>query len=591
MKHTLLLILSLLFVLSSCRDGKPGNTEIVVLYTTDAYGFILPYDFQYDNPSRTGTANFASLVREQRAIYGDRCIVVDNGNKLPGGPSAFYYNFIDTISEPLCYRSERLIGYDLVNLGRRDPEVAECFKIQRHDTTTLPPTICCNLIDTRTGQPYLKPYEVLERDGVKVAIIGFVSPLLTSWLYTSEWNFLETQDMIEAAYYWMNEVREKHNPDIVIGLCSCSRNFDMLGRSMDTYKNPNGAVPIGKRVPGFDVILLGDSDEHITFETINDDGQNVTFVQPGMACTHAGQVRISLQRQADGTYSKEIHADVVDLKKYKPDQNFCNALKGARDSIYNWFNRPIGYLQDSIIGDRGLYGPDFYRDLINSAQLWWSGADISFASLLVHKMEIASGPITMSSIFKIYPFEHEPRLLKMNGEDVRRYLEWSTDLQFEVMTSENDPLLRLRKDARDRITYFTDGAPKTANDPTFFTAAGGIRYTIDLSKPKGQRVTIHSMSNGAPFNPRKDYTVFVNSFQFRDGGKYFSEGLRWDDLTMSLHELPIPFTSMRQVIAEYIQHTDTVRRSLREEWDIIPEKWWTVAKEREQDRVPQPRWK
>lgn len=591
MRRIIYILLVALITMTSCGDRKPDSTEVVVLFTTDVYGFIFPYDFQNDDDTRAGVANFATLVREQRAIYGDRCIVLDNGNKLPGGPASFYYNIVDTISEPLCYRSERLIGYDVVNLGNRDPEVSECFRMKRHDPSTLPPLVCANLLDTRTGKPYLQPYEILERDGLTIAVIGFVSPLLTSWLSTSEWKFLETQDMIESATYWMKEVQEKHHPDIVIGLCSCNIHYDAYDRNMDTYKNPNGGIPIGMRVPGFDLILMGCGHERTVIEETNDAGQHVTFIQSGRSNTHVGQARIQMERQKDGTYQKRVFATTLDLKQFQPDPDFCQALQPARDSIYNWFNRPVGYLRDSIIGEKGLYGPDFYRDFINTAQLWWSGADISFASLLMPSNHILEGPLSMRSIFEIYPFEHEPHLLKMLGEDVRRYLEWSIDLQYETMTSPKDPMVRLRKDPQGHIIYNEDGAPYLANDPTFFTAAGGIHYTADLRKPQGQRVEITTMMDGTPFDSRKEYTVFINSYQYHDGGKFISEGLRWDDATLALHDLPLPFTSMRQVLCEYVQHIDTVEFSYRYEWGILPKMWWVEAKLREQDIVPQPRWK
>ena len=575
---------------SSCSEGKPDSTELVVLFTTDVYGFILPYDFQTNDSTRAGVANFATLVKEQRAIYGDRCIVLDNGNKLPGGPASFYYNIVDTLSEPLCYRGERLIGYDAVNLGNRDPEVSECFKNQRHDPSTLPPVLCANLIDTRTGEPYLKPYEILDRDGLKIAIIGFVSPLLTSWLSTSEWNFLEPQDMIESATYWMKEIQQKHKPDVVIALCSCNINYDLYGRTMDTYKNPNGGIPIGIRVPGFDLVLMGCGRDRTVIESTNDAGKHVTFIQSGRSNTHVGQARIQLDKQKDGTYQKRIFATTLDLKQFQPDEEFCRALQPAHDSIYSWFNNPVGFLCDSVIGEKGLYGPDFYRDLLNSAQLWWSGADISFAPLLMPDSHLESGPLSMKSIFRLYPFEHEPKMLRMNGEDVRRFLEWSISLQYETMKSAKDQMIRLKKDPHGHIIYREDGAPLLANDPTYFTAAGGIHYTVNLRKPQGQRVEITTMTDGTPFDPRKEYTVILNSYQFHDGGKYISEALRWDDITLSMHEVPTPFTSMRQVMFEYVQHIDTIRFSYRYEWGFEPKMWWVEAKLREQDITPQPRW-
>ena len=35
-----------------------------------------------------------------------------------------------------------------------------------------------SIIDNATGKPYLKPYEVLERDGVRIAVLGMITPAI-----------------------------------------------------------------------------------------------------------------------------------------------------------------------------------------------------------------------------------------------------------------------------------------------------------------------------------------------------------------------------------------------------------------------------
>lgn len=574
----------------SCGNIKPKEAEFVVLFTTDLYGFILPYDFQADKPGRAGVANFATLVEEQRALYGDHCLVFDNGDKLTGGPTAFYYNFVDTVSEPICFRSERIINYDAVNLGYRDMEISECLANKRHDPSTLPQLLCSNLIDTRTGKPYFKPYEIFERDGIKIAVIGFISPLVSPWLPKSEWKYLETQDMIEAASYWMNEVQDQHHPDMVIALCNSSVKYDMFGRDMNTYKNPHAGVPMGVKVPGFDLVLLGCADNCVNIALENEEGKEVLFVQPGQAGNYCGKVHIQMKRQSNGEYEKKIDSNIIDLSTIPPSERFCHALKTANDSIYRWFNEPIGYLADSIFGPKGLYGPDFFRHFVNTAQLWWSGADISFASLLRPKDTICSGDVTMREVFSIYPFEHQPQLLRMNGEDIRQYLEWSSGLQFETMKKKGDPMIKLRHDHSGNVVFSENGAPYLDSDPTFFTSAGGIRYNMDISKPEGQRITIKEMFNGEKFDPRKDYTVVINSFQANDGGEFISKGLRWDVETMAMHAIPTPSSSMRLVLRDYIQHIDTVRFEYKYQWHVVPNELWVEGKQREQVLFPQPIW-
>jgi 2',3'-cyclic-nucleotide 2'-phosphodiesterase/3'-nucleotidase len=75
-----------MLTLVSCQNNE---IDISIIYTTDVFGFIYPYDYQTDNNSRTSLAHFMTLVKEQRQIYGDdHCLVLDNGNKATGQSSS-----------------------------------------------------------------------------------------------------------------------------------------------------------------------------------------------------------------------------------------------------------------------------------------------------------------------------------------------------------------------------------------------------------------------------------------------------------------------------------------------------------------------
>ncbi len=465
---------------------------------------ICPYDFHHNVDGKTGLCNFANLVNEQRAIYDDRCLVFDNGNKLSGGPTAYYYKFADTISEPLCYRAERLIRYDAIGIGARDIEVAECLKPQRHDQSRQPVTVCANLINRQTGKPVNKPYNIFERDGIRIAVVGMIAPTTGDWLPHELWNQFETEDMIECAKKWIPIIREKEKADIIVGLFSCNKDYidPSNDYDVDTYKNPSGGLPTAIRVPGFDLILLGNSGQSEVGSVINEEGQQVAYLQAGENCEYSGMARIHLKKNKDGSYSKRVFTTLIDLKQYTPEPVFTHEFRDAQDSIFVYFNRPIGYLQDYLLGSKGIYGPDYYRELINTVQLWHSGADISFASVIVPRDSIPAGPLSMRQIFDIYPVHHQLQKLTMTGEEVRRFLEWGYSCQFETMRNGKDPLLSLVKDTYGHVIYDEEGRPTLLHDPSTLVSAGGIRYSVDITKPAGERVLILSRSDGKPFDPR-----------------------------------------------------------------------------------------
>lgn len=581
----------MLVTLTSCSANRPSETDFVVLYTEGLYNFVFPHDFKTGKP-RPGQANFMSLVRQQRAIYKNRCIVLDGGNRLLGALPSRYSEHIDTLSEPLSFKADRIVGYDATGIGRTDLE-SDILFTDRWDPSIQPPFVCANLLNRKDGRPIFKPYVIMERDGIRIAIFGMTSPSETQWLPKDTWKKIEIQDMIECAQQWMPRIKAS-NPDLIIGMFNCTMNYEGRGLDIDSYKNPNGGIPAAIRVPGFDLVLLGDSrNEEIRILT-DDEGRHVTCLAAGEAAHFCGNIRIHMSKKSDGTYHKRIFASVTQMDQFAPDPEFMALTKPDFDKIYNWQHTPIAYLADTIIGWKGFYGPDQYRELINKTQMWYvPEADISVASCFIGKDTIYPGPITPFTIQSIYPYENHLRTIYMTGDDIVRFLEWATNLQFATMKDANSDILNLHHDKKGHLMYDDEGVPRLENSPSYFSCIRGIRYQVDLSKEFGNRVKVLSMSDGRPFLPNKRYLMAINSHQVLGGGKFFSEGLGWDDETMSLHIEPRKQTSLRFVMYDYLNSLpkDTLRLTLDRNWEILPASWHNKACNEDKDLGNNlPRW-
>lgn len=585
----LLVLFSLL--LTACGVERPEEAELLLLYTSDVMNYTLPYDLLRDKPSDVSLANFATCVKEHRAAFGDNCIVLDNGNKILGTVPAGYFNFIDTVSEPLAFRAERLIGYDAVGLGDKDLDVPVLMDQKRWKQKNQPMVLCANLIDNQTGDPVFQPYEIFERQGIRVAVLGLMSPNLLPWIPQEDRHDVDVEDMIECAAKWMPVIQQQ-NPDLVVGLFGASKRYQDYGDGIDTYKNVNGSIPAAIRVPGFDVILMGGSTDKEVFEVRNDAGQTVKCIQVGTTCTHCGKVKVSLRRNADDTYEKQVETAIIDLKEYMPDPDYSRQLTGVQDTLREWLNMPMGILADTLFGAKGFYGPDAYRQLVHSAQLWFSGADISLASCLIGTDTILPCVITPRTLFRIFPFANAIELIEMQGQDIIRILEYASKLQFETMRSSADPVLALKRDHQGNVMCNEEGVPYLAERPHHYLSAAGIRYTIDLTKPEGQRIKVLSMADGSAFDPRRTYEVVINSYIGKDGGSFFSKGLGWDRATIQLHAVPRSQFSIRLVLQEYIlaMAGEPIRLNPRNnQWNLIPESVVAPALIREK-RSARPLW-
>ena len=98
------------------------EVEIKIIETSDVHGNFFPYNFIERKEWNGSLARVYSYVKEQRKLYGDNCILVDNGDILQGQPTAYYYNFIDTVSTHVVAEIQNFMGYAVGNMGNHDVE-------------------------------------------------------------------------------------------------------------------------------------------------------------------------------------------------------------------------------------------------------------------------------------------------------------------------------------------------------------------------------------------------------------------------------------------------------------------------------------
>lgn len=69
------------------------------------------------------------------------------------------------------------MGYNAGNMGNHDVETYRTV-FDRWAGDCRFPILGANIVDTATGETHFKPYEVLERDGVKIVVLGMITPAI-----------------------------------------------------------------------------------------------------------------------------------------------------------------------------------------------------------------------------------------------------------------------------------------------------------------------------------------------------------------------------------------------------------------------------
>ena len=573
----LILVLILCQVLGAgTMEAQEKVVKLKIVETSDVHGNFYPYDFVRRQSSAGSLARVYTWVQQERRRFGDNLILLDNGDILQGQPSAYYYNYIDTVSPHLTAEMLNFMAYDAGNMGNHDIETGRAV-FDRWTGDCRFPVLGANILDTATGKTHLKPYVVLEREGVKIAVLGMITPAIPMWLSENLWPGLRFEDMETAARKWIPFIREQEKPDVIIGLFHAGKNAVWMGGK---YRD-NASVEVASRVPGFDVVLAGHDHARACFKVANEAGDSVLVVNPANNAVTVGDVEITLTLRGGKVTDKLVEGRLTDVGALEPSPEFMQHFAGQYDAIQAFVSKKIGRFTQPISTRPAYFGPSAFVDLIHRLQLEIGKAEISLAAPLSFDARIEAGDIYVSDMFNLYKYENMLYTMSLSGKEIRGALEMSYALWTNQMHSPGDPLLLLRESSvsgAEERTFF--------QHPSYnFDSAAGIIYTVDVTRPAGQKVTILSMADGTPFDENRMYKVAVNSYRGNGGGELLTKGAGISQEELKSRILFSTDKDLRYYLMQYIEQRQIVTPRSLDQWKFIPANWVKPAAERDYKKL------
>lgn len=539
-----------------------GKPVVLHLYgTTDIHGNFFSYDFMTDKQMDGGLARISTFLNQQHRQYGkSNCLLLDNGDILQGQPCVYYSNFVDTTSPLLASEVMNYLGCDVATFGNHDIEAGtKVFTRWQKDAKF--PILGANILNASDKSNYAKPYQIFEKEGVKIAVLGLITPAIPMWVPEKLWKGLYFEDIIQSARKWVPIIKEKEKPDVLIGLFHTG--WD--GGSLNGY-NENAAKAIATEVPGFSAIFFG-HDHRPNLQTIkNKAGEEVCMLNAGPRGFKISEATLTCTPSTSGTkkYDIKVSGRLIDMKDYALDEAYLAHFKSYFDKTKAFVHQDIGQASKPIECVDAFFGPSVVANLMHQAQFRNSDADISLISPLTTTQVIPAGRLCVKDIFTIYPYENMIDVLRMSGREVKNSLEASYDLWINTMTSPQDHLIQLRQKK--------NGQYDLKNFCSFMVQAAGITYDVDVTKTKGSRIHILSMSNGQPFDLNKDYKVAINSYLGCGGGGILTTGGGIPMQELSKRILSTSPLDLRHYIIEYV-------KSLNGKWDFSPKETWKFIPE------------
>lgn len=560
-----------LMLLCSSLCASAQRLELRVIETSDVHGSFFPYDLIERKPKAGSMARVSSYVKRLRQQYGNRLLLLDNGDILQGQPVSYYSNFMDTTDINIAAQVINYMHYDAETIGNHDVEPGHKV-YDRWLSEVSCPVLGANVIDTRSGKPYLKPYTILERQGCRIAVFGMITPAIPNWLAPNIWSGLRFDEMVSTAKYWMKVMRENEKADVVIGLFHSGKSG---GITTPTYEE-DASEKVAQEVPGFDLVLFGHDHTRHCDKVANTAGDSVLCMDPANNAITVSDATIALEKENGRWGVKNVDGRLYDVTQEPIDEDYISHFKAYTDKVDSFANEKIGEFKNTISTADSYFGNSAFNDLILNLQLQITHADVAFNAPLSFNATIKAGPVYMSDMFKLYKYENMLYVMRLTGDEIRKHLEMSYDLWMNTMKSPDDHLLLLDKR--------TSGDAQRLGFKNFsfnFDAAAGIDYTVDVTKPDGQKVTILRMSNGEPFDPHKWYRVAVNSYRGNGGGELLTKGAGIPKDSLESRIIWRSDKDQRYYLMQEIRRQKVLDPQPNHNWKVIPEAWTKAAAKRD----------
>ncbi|TKY81952.1 5'-nucleotidase C-terminal domain-containing protein [Pectobacterium polonicum] len=544
MKKTLL---SLLLCLSTSAMAAQEPVNITILGTSDLHGTFVPWDYATDTANMAGSlSQIATQVHKVRAQQPN-VILVDAGDTIQG-------NFVETFKNDKT--SPMMLGFNAMNydvwvMGNHEFDFG--LNVLSTSLDQFKGTALAGNIFWESGKPYLPAYKIVERQGVKIGIIGMDTPMTAEFAKgTDRVKGLNFTDPVGAVKTVIQQIHGKVDAIVLVA---------HMGIDNENQRPGTGVGDIARGNPELAAIVAGHMHVKVDKEVIN----GVIVTEPDRYGRALSRIDLQFEQQ-NGKYvliNKDSYT--YSIKDVDSDRKMEDIYEPYHNTLRANANRPIAQLlghdlvpQDVVKGIPQVHVQDTGISALfqEASRHYAPKAQIIALQIDNDRPKLNVGTIAAKDIAFNYQYAGgEITVYQLTGKELKKYMEWSAgyfnQLQDGDVTYSFNPQRRASK-------YST-------ND--FFD---GVTYTIDLTKPTGQRITDLKMNNGTPVTDDMPIRLGMNSYRMghltQKGGVL--EGMQFPVLSDTKVEYGEEAGTIRNLTIRYLTE---VKKGQYE--GTVPQRW------------------
>lgn len=533
-------------VLFSNISSFAKEIDIQILATSDLHGKFYPYDYAINEESKSGSlTQIATAVKKYRT---DNTIIVDVGDTIQDNYSEMFFK--DKIHPMMLAMNE--IGYDIWAIGNHEFNygVENLKNIMKQSTSKV---LIGNLYNP-DGTSFADSYTIIEKDGVKIGVIGMCTPNITKWDSVNLKDYIVT-DPVEEIKKIVKDLRDK--VDVLIATVH-------MGEENE-YDVPNsGANDLANACPELDLIIA--AHEHKLVEETYVD--NVLIVENKSSGATMSKVNIVVEKDKSGCKIVDRKAESIKISEYESDKELSKKLAPYNERAKKEANIIIGELvggnlvpENEIVEiPQAQIEPTSLIDLINEVQMYYTDAQVSSAALFNIDANLEPGKIKKSDTSLIYKYGNTLYKVQMTGKQLKKYMEWSANYYNTY-------------NPKDLTISFNENV-RGFNYDMF----SGVDYQIDISEKPGNRIkNLKWTKTGKEVKDNEVFVIAVNNYRVNTHllsyGEIYEEG---EELPKVLEiDVNGKIGGVRELIGDYIKNVKggKIAPNNPKNWEIIGNNW------------------
>ncbi len=382
-----------------------AEKDLVILQMNDSHGYLDLHDeyFWEDGEQEYrevgGYARITSYLDRVRGEDSRGVIALDNGDTIHGT-----YPVVQSEGEVMkpilneigfdawtahwdfAYGPERLIDY------------AEDLEY---------PLLAINCFYEDTDELVFDPYKVVDKDGVKVGIIGIANTIVDKTMpdHFSEGIYLTLGD--EELPGYIQELKEEKDVDLLVVLAH-------LGYPQE--------LKLAREVDGIDVMVSGHTHNRV-YQAV--EVNDTVVIQSGCHGSFIGRLDLNIE---DGDIKGYEHELAEISRSIEPDDRTQKMINEAKAPHEEMLGEVVGETEIGLARDRVMEST--MDNLLLKAMIDASGASLSFSNGWRYGSPVPPGKISMEDLWNIVPTNPPISRCKITGQELWDMMEENLENTF-----------------------------------------------------------------------------------------------------------------------------------------------------------------